>query len=271
MKDGTSNAASSSSETDNGVATKENSVHREKTEDRSVVSELAGVPESEMARLAQSLWNRLEALVSKAKDRSHIAVVVVPLQTVETRLDELITRCVQLQAQLPDAVRERDLERLMQVKRDLVDCESSFSRLMARRIVLPSIMAAYAAIGGIFLLVQKFDFIKIVQTTFGIDAPVKYISLGIAGAFVYLATSILKELDRVAGMPKRVIESSVRFFLAMLVPIVLVSLFFYEDGTLRKASVSPELLSFACGYSAKLVIDVCNKVVEKVEKMIAAV
>ena len=47
-------------------------------------------------------------------------------------------------------------------------------------------------------------------------------------------------------------------------------LFFTEKGEIAKVRMSPELLSFACGYSAKLVMDIFNKLVEKGSKMIEA-
>jgi hypothetical protein len=43
----------------------------------------------------------------------------------------------------------------------------------------------------------------------------------------------------------------------------LVILFFIKEGQLGERNISPELLSFACGYSAKLVVDFFNKIIEK--------
>lgn len=58
--------------------------------------------------------------------------------------------------------------------------------------------------------------------------------------------------------------------LAIIVSVILVVLLFNESGTTRKDSIAPELLSFACGYSVKLVVELFNKIVEKGSKLINA-
>ena len=57
-----------------------------------------------------------------------------------------------------------------------------------------------------------------------------------------------------------------RLAIAAVVPIVLVVHFFDNAGQLKKLQVGPELLSFTCGYSAKLVIDIFSKLVEKARR-----
>jgi len=50
-----------------------------------------------------------------------------------------------------------------------------------------------------------------------------------------------------------------------------VVLFFTKEGTIADVKISPELLSFGCGYSAKLVVDLFNNIVEKGSKMVQAI
>src|SRR5262249_49778918 len=100
----------------------------------------------------------------------------------------------------------------------------------------------------------------------------RLISLGLMGAFLYFATSMLALAEGKTMRFARLLDFSIRILLAVLVPILLVVLLFKPDGTRKELSVlSPEVLSFVCGYSAKLVIELLAKLVEKGSKMIAAI
>jgi hypothetical protein len=113
-----------------------------------------------------------------------------------------------------------------------------------------------------------------IKSTLGVEAPVKLITLGMAGAFVYLATSLMARFsnNESANRPfDHIIRFTIQLLLAIIVPVVLVALFFTQQGEISNVKISPELLSFACGYSAKLVIDFFNKIVEKASKIIDAI
>ena len=180
-------------------------------------------------------------------------------------------KCIQLQKKI--VIADDTPENLLDLRQEIVDLEIWVRRRIVKNSLLPTILLVYfgASIG--FFTLTKIDWSGFARGTLGVAAPEKLVSMGIAGALVYLATLVLdwaKVNSLPTGQIAGVISISTRTALAVIVPIVLVSLFFSEDGKVRKLEVTPELLSFACGYSAKLVIDLCSKVVEKVSTTIRA-
>jgi hypothetical protein len=136
-------------------------------------------------------------------------------------------------------------------------------------------VAVPMAMGIIYLIYMKTG----ISGIFGIDLPPKLIAYSILGAFVYLSTLFLAPREKepeqgnlILHMPASPAANfPARLFLALAVPVVLVGMFLDGDGNLKtELEATPELLSFGCGYSAKLVVDVFNKLVEKASKMIEA-
>lgn len=184
------------------------------------------------------------------------------------RFDELVTKCVDLHQELAVLAPSDDTWAQSQ---KLFTIEAEYKRLRAKLLLMPAVILIYLGFFGIFWLVTYVDIAGFVKSVLKVDAPERLITFGIAGAFLYLATSVLAELNR-EGLTKDsvtwVADFTVRVLLAVVVPIVLVALFFTSDGKVSEVKLSPELLAFACGYSAKLVVDLFNKVVEKCSKMI---
>jgi len=165
-----------------------------------------------------------------------------------------------------------DASVVLDMYKKVLDLEGRFRRQVLRLGLIPGTVLVYVIAFAFFFGLRHFDLAGFVQKTLGVQAPGKLISLGVAGAFVYLATSLLSRFESSgSGQFSAVLNFSLRLFLAIVVPIVLVVLFFNPDGSTKKLTVNVELLSFVCGYSAKLVVDLLAKIVEKGSKMIAAI
>ena len=154
-----------------------------------------------------------------------------------------------------------------------MDLEIWVRRRVAKNNLLPSVFIVYFGFILLFFIIRWVDFGGFVNKVLGVNAPEKLVTLGIAGAFVYLATSLLANIQSQSGdtQLKHILDIAIRLSLAIVVPIILVVLFFNPDGTIGELTITPELMSFACGYSAKLVVDIFNKIVEKASDMIKAI
>src|SRR5712692_4962729 len=189
----------------------------------------------------------------------------------ESRFDALIEKCVDLQKEL-SGVADPD-PRLFDLQKQVLSLEAEYHRLRTRLLLMPSVILLYIGGALAFALLKFIDIPKFITGTLGVQAPERLISLGIAGAFLYLATSLLTKVEAPAARNSQfstVADFTIRLSMAVVVPIVLVVLFFTKEGEIGRVKLSPEIMSFACGYSAKLVIDLFAKIVEKCSKMIQA-
>lgn len=206
----------------------------------------------------------------RTRTNSWFALTFLPASLAE-KISELSVKCIDLKYQVLEA--EDDQVALLEASKQFLDLEIWVKRRVAKNDLLPRVFALYFGFALLLLSIQWIDFSTIVTKTLGIAAPEKLITLGIAGAFVYLATSLLSRIQGQEGdtQIKYVIDFTIRLSLAIIVPIILVVLFLKPDGTTGEVAITPELISFACGYSAKLVLDIFNKVVEKASLMIKAI
>lgn len=213
----------------------------------------------------------IDALLQLIRVRSNswFALTLLPTSLAE-RVNEFTAKCLELKKkviQAPD-----DPVQLLDLSRDYFDLETWAKRRIAKNNLMPHFIAIYLGFAAFGLVISHIDFGAIVRNTLGVSAPEKLITLGIAGAFVYLATALLAQTQHQSGDASiaKVIDFTLRLSLAVVVPIILVVLFFKPDGSVGAEKLTPELASFAVGYSAKLVLDVFNKIVEKASKMIEA-
>ncbi|WP_262636512.1 hypothetical protein [Vibrio alginolyticus] len=191
------------------------------------------------------------------------------LPVTKSRFRSLIERCIEVQKQLVDI--DVDSEEYFDLQKVVYEIESDYRATRARLLFLPAFTLIYFGFFAVFSLFLYVDIPSFIKTTLGVEAPEKLVTMGIAGAFIYFITDLLKRMDSTeVSQGVGVLKFTIQLTLAVLVPIILVSLFFDGDGKLSELSLSPELLSFVCGYSSKLVIDTMNKVVEKVTKMLQA-
>lgn len=194
----------------------------------------------------------------------------IPLNYTRGRLNTVVEKCVELHR---DVQRDSDSEDTWEYSQRLLALESEYKRLRAKLMLMPTVLLIYIGFFGVFYLLRFVNITEFVKDVFQVDAADRLISFGVAGAFLYLATTVLSNISKSEGVDaiSKVADFTIRILLAITVPIILVSLFFTPDGELAEVTLSPELLAFSCGYSAKLVVEILNKLVEKGTKMLEAI
>lgn len=160
-------------------------------------------------------------------------------------------------------------DELIKIKRDAIKLESRAISFRTYRMSLPYVFYTYVSFTMIFVFINYVDIPRFINSTLGVNAPEKLISFGIAGALLFLATSILSKSSGNGPMGS-VSNFAVRLLMAVIAPIIFVALFFTSEGAIYEITITPELLSFVVGYSANLVIEALNKLVEKASSMIQA-
>jgi hypothetical protein len=187
------------------------------------------------------------------------------------RVEDLLNNCVDLQKEL--VTLGNDINGLIELQKKFFELESDYRRQRGIHMLVPTVILVYFGFFVIIFGIRLIPFSSIVKQTLGVEAPEKLIVLGIAGAFLYLATQLLSKTESLSGTDSQlagVANFGIRLSLAIIVPIILVVLFFTKNGEVADFHVSPELLSFACGYSARLVVELFNKLVERASKLIQA-
>ena len=217
----------------------------------------------------EALKDELDQMLTGIRERPPGLALVFSLPVVRRRLQEVAAECINLQIELVDA--SDDPTGLLQLQKKVIQLEHDYSRAKTFVVVMPAVLLLYVAVPLTWFGITSLDIGGFIKTTLGVEAPEKLITLGIAGAFLYLATSLLHRTAEISDKQVAgIVNFSVRLLMAVVVPIVIVTIFFTAEGKAKDLTLSPELLSFACGYSAKLVIDLFNKIVEKATNMIQA-
>ena len=195
----------------------------------------------------------------------------VPLPYTRRRFSGLVDECIALHREVDKLTEDSDTWEHTQ---RLFAIEAEYKRLRTQLLLIPSIFLVYF---GFALILWVFTYANItgfIKEVLRVDAPERLVTFGVAGAFLYLATTLLSTIAASGDQQdaiSRVADFTIRILLAIVVPILLVSLFFTSDGKLAEVTISPELLAFACGYSAKLVVEILSKIVEKGSKMLEAI
>jgi len=216
----------------------------------------------------EDLIKRLDTLIDDTRNRQ--GGIAAMFGGLIRTVSDISGEAIDLEKEIAEA--SDDVGSVLEKYKRVLELEGRFRRQVVRLTLLPATLLVYFVAVGLFFLLRYVDLSTFVQKTLGVQAPGKLISLGVSGAFIYLTTSLLSRSE--ASGPSQfsaVLNFSLRLLLAIVVPILLVVLFFNSDGSLKKLTVNVELLSFACGYSAKLVVDLLAKIVEKGSKMIAAI
>lgn len=217
-----------------------------------------------------TLMEKTASLIDQLKEEQNSFVVLLFSSSNPSKLDSYADKLIEFQKEILSI--QNDDESILDAHKKYLLLERTTKRHMVILSTLPTFLTLYLPMAAILLIASSVDVPKFLENTLGVHAPGKLITLGIAGAFVYLATTGLARTETTSerlGYPT-ILHHTIRFSLAIVVPIILVVLFFNESGMLKEVTVSPELLSFACGYSAKLVVEFFNKIVEKGSKMVAS-
>lgn len=219
------------------------------------------------------MYSRTEVILRGSVERSRFAYLFrgINFPPSKTTAEAVIDECIELQTRIASS--GITASEFFNIKRALAHLETRYARLQYRRTVYPAVMVIYGGWALLFFGLRSFDLGDIAQQVLGVEVPVRLMTLGVVGAFMYLATSVLRRQRESEPDPQLagIIEFAARLAMAVVVPIVLVTIFFHADGSLKQIGVTPELLSFICGYSAKLVVDLFNKIVEKGSQMIQAI
>ena len=195
----------------------------------------------------------------------------VPLPYTKGRFNDLVNECIDLHREIDESSEDSDTWVHTQ---KLFTIEAEYKRLRAKLMMMPSVFLVYFGFVAIFFIIKYVNFTGFIKDVLRVDAPERLITFGVAGAFLYLATSMLSSISSSQDgqdAVERISDFTIRILLAIVVPILLVSLFFTSDGQLADVTISPELIAFACGYSAKLVVEILNKIVEKASRMLEAI
>jgi hypothetical protein len=220
--------------------------------------------------LPLELSARLDTLiVSLEKQPTRIFFGLVPLKSKNERIKALIDRILKVQSDL--LLFNGTISEYQALRTEVIECERSARFPMTVWQFLGLIILFFLVL-GIFGSPDVWKAINGYLGQLGVTAPGQLIGLGIAGAVLYFAIEHLQNAEALSKESKVVIYS-IRLFLAVVVPIVLVALFFGNVTNDPKTNTgglsrSSEILSFACGYSAKVVVIFFNKIVEKAIKMI---
>lgn len=202
----------------------------------------------------EQLVQEIDGLIDRIRSQSTAwpALTLLPSSSAD-KVNHLTARCLDLKCRVLGL--DPKLESFFQVLQEFLALEILVRRRLAWNDLMPTVAAFYLGAGMLVLVLHLIDFSHIVTHILGVTAPEKLITLGMAGAFTYLATSLLLRVQKQEGNDqiRQVLDFSIRLTLAVLVPIILVVLFFKVDGTLGEATLSPELISFVCGYSSRLV------------------
>jgi len=217
-----------------------------------------------------ALIERLDKLMTELTEKEKgLNILIWSLPNTSRKIDELISNSIDLQNQILQF--DGDIYEFNNLRKRVIEHERLSYKLITRLGFLPKVLLTYVGFLVIVYIALKVNIASFIVQNLGVKAPEKLISLGIAGACLYLATEFLSYQEKLLDQKIKIATFLVRLSLAIVVPIVLVILFFNESGEIKKLSLSPEILSFSCGYSAKLVIGIFNKIVEKGTKMIEAI
>lgn len=219
----------------------------------------------------QLLEESTELLEELRSEQRNPAVLLFSPAT-SGRMDSYIHGCIDFQMQVLEAS-ETDQSKLLELYRDLIILERTTRRRVLFLNIIPAVLLLYVVFVIAFVVLTSFDIETFLKNNFSVETPIKYISLGVSGAILYLITSYIGAREPTSqGGDKfsSLLDVTLRFVLAIFVPVILVILIFNPDGTYKEIFISPEFLSFVCGYSAKLVIDLLSKLVEKAQNMVKA-
>lgn len=184
----------------------------------------------------------------------------------ERRVLALYSQAVRMQVKLHAAT---DYAAVQELRISAVSLESRFKSFTDSRIT--KLVVLFIAI-GVFVtpVVWHTDIMEALTRWFGSSKSMKFITIGVSGFILYWIGRASQFSDTLTGKTGVLINLLIGIVAAVVVPPVIVVLFFEADETLREFKLSPELLSFLCGYSLKVILDLLAKVIEKVNAAVRA-
>src|SRR5512135_1438227 len=122
------------------------------------------------------------------------------LRVSSNRSDALTKRCIELYkevAALPPNAETSELSPRF------YELEADYKRFRARLIMLPALFAIYGGSSLFVAAIHQINIVGFIKDVLRVDAPERLVTFGIAGAFLYLATSLLAHFnEKGAGASK---------------------------------------------------------------------
>ncbi len=203
-----------------------------------------------------------------AKRAATPLALMLPRAWFDGLADTLFQQSIDLQGAI--AAAKPDTPDFAAIRKKVFDFDLSVRRAVAGRLwLLGGSLAAVAVALGLAVLATLYalGMVGTIWNAAQVALGLQYIALALAGAIIHLITA--PPPGQTAWVTPLPLGKGI--FLAIVVPIVLLMLF--SDGKTFQLSLRQDgqIVSFACGYSAKLAIDVLNKLVDKASKIIDAI
>lgn len=184
----------------------------------------------------------------------------------ERRALTLYSEAVRMQVKLHAATGYAAVQELKILAVGLESRYKSFSNARVTKLIFILLVFGFFA----STVIWHTEIIDAIKWWFGDNKPLKYVTIGLSGFMLYWIGRASRFSESLTGKSGVVLDMLVGVIAAVVVPPVIVILFFEPDGSMRDFKPSPELLSFLCGYSLKVIMDLLAKVIEKVNAAIRA-
>jgi hypothetical protein len=210
-----------------------------------------------------ALFTQLEAVVAEISSSTNLAVALFARNA---DYAGMLAECIGLQQRLRAPALSDDAFFTLKA-----ECLAFIRRYRLRSfliVTVPAVLAMALALLAVLACGWYFDWPGMLAALFNKGGVM--ILIGFLGVLMSVSTTILRRTDDSAAGQLRSIAT--RLVLAMIVPVTLV-LLFVEGGRIKTEvrADDPAIVAFVCGYSAQLLMDVLNKVVAKVAKVIEAI
>ncbi|MGE5504940.1 MAG: hypothetical protein ACM31L_11000 [Actinomycetota bacterium] len=210
----------------------------------------------------KGLYKRLEDIATE------ISTSTTPTAALLGRLDRsvaLLPECIALQERLKSP--NLDDQQFFKLKGEVLVFTRTYRRVRFLVVSLPAMVGSVAIALIIAWIGFSFDWFRTIGERFTNGGLMIFIC--VLGVMLSVTTQYLKNDNSSVG---RLHSLLARLVLAILVPVALVLLFTNQGQLKTEFSASdPDLIAFFCGYSAQLLMDGLNKMVEKAATIIKTI
>lgn len=205
----------------------------------------------------QELRGELQWCIRKCL-KAHESPILYGLAQAE--YEAVITDCRNIAARI--SADDLDDGVLNDVMNDVLKQKAAVVRLLWKYTVLPAVLALIVFVFLFEIYSGQISLTGMVQ-----EPLTQFTLLGVFGVCLYFATDKLADIAAL----KTIHIWLLRLFIAVVIPFVLVVVFVDGDGKIVEkldGKKATSLLSFACGFSATLVTEFMNKLVDKARNMV---
>lgn len=142
-----------------------------------------------------ALIEQLDKLISELTEKEKgLNLFILNNNATSLKIDGLINNTIDLQNEILQF--QGSIHEFNTFKKRVIEYERLSYKLRARLGFVPKILLGYIAIIVIVWVVIKVNIASFIVQNLGVKAPEKLISLGIAGALLYLATEFLSYQEK---------------------------------------------------------------------------